>query len=121
MRGRKAGLSGAAFFDLYTDPREEGEDAADVPCEGNVQCQDGSLTLYAGAKSSGVDRESNWLPASGPFSLYIRAYWAGAPSSMVSGDRRLSSDYNRQLTTACATWFRDANEDDISNVGCWHL
>ena len=26
-----------------------------------------------------------------------------------------------QLTTACATWFRDANEDDISNVGCWPL
>ncbi|MDX6459710.1 MAG: hypothetical protein QOE55_3407 [Acidobacteriaceae bacterium] len=25
-----------------------------------------------------------------------------------------------QLTKACATWFRDANEDDISNVGCWH-
>jgi hypothetical protein len=24
-----------------------------------------------------------------------------------------------QLTTACATWFRDANEDDISSVGCW--
>ena len=26
-----------------------------------------------------------------------------------------------QLTTACAKWFRDANEDDISNVGCWHI
>jgi hypothetical protein len=50
--------------------------------------------MYAGAKSPGVDRESNWLPASGPFSLYIRAYWAGSPSSMVSGDRRLSSEYN---------------------------
>ena len=25
-----------------------------------------------------------------------------------------------QLTKACATWFRDANEVDISNVGCWH-
>jgi hypothetical protein len=38
---------------------------------------DGSLTLYAGAKSPGADKESNWLPApSGPFSLYIRAYWA---------------------------------------------
>src|SRR5262249_37304289 len=37
---------------------------------------DGSLTLYAGAKSSGADKESNWLPAlNGPFSLYIRAYW----------------------------------------------
>jgi hypothetical protein len=38
---------------------------------------DGSLTLYAGAKSPGKDKESNWLPApKGTFSLYIRAYWA---------------------------------------------
>lgn len=37
---------------------------------------DGSLTLYAGAKSPGVERESNWLPAPDThFSLYIRAYW----------------------------------------------
>jgi hypothetical protein len=37
---------------------------------------DGSLTLYAGAKSPGTDKESNWLPApDGSFSLYIRAYW----------------------------------------------
>jgi hypothetical protein len=34
------------------------------------------LTLYAGSKSPGSDRESNWLPApDGAFSLYIRAYW----------------------------------------------
>jgi hypothetical protein len=26
---------------------------------------------------AGVDSGSNWLPASGPFSLYIRAYWLG--------------------------------------------
>ncbi|MEI8186411.1 MAG: DUF1254 domain-containing protein [Chlorobiaceae bacterium] len=38
---------------------------------------DGSLTLYAGEKSPGTDKESNWLPApDGTFSLYIRAYWA---------------------------------------------
>jgi hypothetical protein len=38
---------------------------------------DGSLTLYAGAKSPGKDKESNWLPApNGNFSLYMRAYWA---------------------------------------------
>jgi hypothetical protein len=37
---------------------------------------DGSLTLHAGAKSPGGDKESNWLPApNGHFSLYIRAYW----------------------------------------------
>ena len=41
---------------------------------------DGSLTLYAGAKSPGSDRESNWLPApGGAFSLYIRAYWGKQP------------------------------------------
>jgi hypothetical protein len=38
---------------------------------------DGSLTLYAGAKSPGADKESNWLPApEGSFSLYLRGYWA---------------------------------------------
>jgi hypothetical protein len=37
---------------------------------------DGSLTLYAGTKSPGEDKETNWLPApAGNFSLYIRAYW----------------------------------------------
>lgn len=37
---------------------------------------DGSLTLYAGTKSPGADKESNWLPApEGEFSIYIRAYW----------------------------------------------
>ena len=37
---------------------------------------DGSLTLYAGAKSPGKDKESNWLPApDAEFSLYLRAYW----------------------------------------------
>lgn len=41
---------------------------------------DGSLTLYAGSKSPGADKESNWLPApEGPFSLYIRAYWGREP------------------------------------------
>jgi hypothetical protein len=37
---------------------------------------DGSLTLYAGAASPDISKESNWLPASnGTFSLYLRAYW----------------------------------------------
>jgi hypothetical protein len=37
---------------------------------------DGSLTLYAGTKSPGRDKESNWLPApNATFSLYLRAYW----------------------------------------------
>ena len=38
---------------------------------------DGSLTIYAGGKSPGNDKENNWLPApQGHFSLYLRAYWA---------------------------------------------
>jgi hypothetical protein len=44
----------------------------------------GSLTLYAGARSPGKDKETNWLPApKTPFSLYIRAYW-GKPE-IVNG------------------------------------
>lgn len=35
--GERPGLPGAAFFDHYTDPREErGKDAANIPYEGNV-------------------------------------------------------------------------------------
>jgi hypothetical protein len=41
---------------------------------------DGSLTLYAGAKSPGGEKDANWLPApDGKFSLYIRAYWGKEP------------------------------------------
>ena len=37
---------------------------------------DGSLTIFAGTKSPGKAKESNWLPApDGTFSLYIRSYW----------------------------------------------
>lgn len=37
---------------------------------------DGSLVLYAGSKSPGADKKSNWLPAPDDvFSLYLRAYW----------------------------------------------
>jgi len=38
---------------------------------------DGSLTLHASATPPADDRRTNWLPAPiGPFSLYIRTYWA---------------------------------------------
>ena len=38
---------------------------------------DGSLTLYAGAKSPGKDKENNWLPAPDGMLLALhRAYWA---------------------------------------------
>ena len=37
---------------------------------------DGSLTIYLGNKSPGIEKESNWLPAPpGNFSIWIRAYW----------------------------------------------
>jgi hypothetical protein len=37
---------------------------------------DGSLTIYLGHESPGIDQESNWLPApSGNFSIWLRAYW----------------------------------------------
>ncbi|MBY5357241.1 DUF1254 domain-containing protein [Rhizobium leguminosarum] len=38
--------------------------------------EDGSLTLYLGAKSPGAEKEANWLPApTGHFSLIMRLYW----------------------------------------------
>jgi len=37
---------------------------------------DGSLTIYLGHESPGMDKESNWLPApNGNFSIWLRAYW----------------------------------------------
>jgi hypothetical protein len=46
--------------------------------------KDGSLTLYAGSKSPGKDKESNWLPApENHFCLYLRAYWA--KESLMNG------------------------------------
>jgi hypothetical protein len=44
--------------------------------QGLKRGEDGSLTIYVGAKFPGPENESNWLPApDGHFSLYIRAYW----------------------------------------------
>jgi hypothetical protein len=57
--------------------------------------EDGSLTLYAGAKSPGKDKESNWLPApNATFSLYIRAYWA---------DKAISNPADVHCARRCAT------------------
>jgi hypothetical protein len=42
--------------------------------------EDGSLTLYAGARSPGPGKEVNWLPAPrGHFSLFMRAYGGKQP------------------------------------------
>jgi len=46
---------------------------------------DGSLTLYAGAKSPGADKESNWLPTpqKGPYYMVMRMY--GPQGSLAAG------------------------------------
>ena len=62
---------------------------------------DGSLTLYAGAKSPGKDKESNWLPApDGTFSLYIRALLAGAghPRRHLDAAAGREGEVNRPIT-----------------------
>ncbi|MEU1350830.1 DUF1254 domain-containing protein [Streptomyces sp. NPDC005795] len=44
--------------------------------KGLVLGDDGSLTLYAGARPPADEHRANWLPApAGRFSLYLRAYW----------------------------------------------
>lgn len=49
---------------------------------------DGSLTLFASAKSPGKDKEANWLPAPAePFSLYIRCYWPKPKQEVISAAR----------------------------------
>ncbi|WP_406451951.1 DUF1214 domain-containing protein [Streptomyces sp. NBC_00876] len=48
---------------------------------------DGSLTLYAGARPPADKELPNWLPAPpGPFSLYLRAYWP--EPAALDGTRR---------------------------------
>jgi hypothetical protein len=65
------------------------------------------------------DRESNWLPASGRSRFTFAPTWRGAHARWLVETAACHATTIGQLTTACATWFRDANEDDISNVGCW--
>jgi len=63
---------------------------------------DGSLTLYAGSKSPGKDKESNWLPApNGPFSLYFAPIGRTRQYSMVSGKRQSSRACSRAHVIQC--------------------
>ena len=71
-------------FDIWSVRMASRSEAWSGPCSLLVGARvdmvghpvDGSLTLYAGAKSPGKDKEANWLPApDGAFSLYLRAYW----------------------------------------------
>ncbi|KRB53368.1 hypothetical protein ASE04_29630 [Rhizobium sp. Root708] len=51
---------------------------------------DGSLTLYLGAKSPGAEKEANWIPApEGHFSLILRLYW---PETAVLNGKWLPPD-----------------------------
>jgi hypothetical protein len=57
--------------------------------EGLVRGADGSLDIWIGRYDPGGARRANWLPApaSGPFSLTLRAYLPDRP--LLSGDYRL--------------------------------
>lgn len=79
--GQEPPVSGFWSMTLYNEhhffhPNDLGRYSLGTKNKSLKRNADGSLTLYAGAKSPGSDRESNWLPApDGTFSLYIRAYW----------------------------------------------
>jgi hypothetical protein len=54
---------------------------------------DGSLTLYLGAKSPGTENEANWIPApEGHFSLILRLYW---PEEAVLNGKWLPPDIKK--------------------------
>jgi hypothetical protein len=70
-------LVAALYNDKHFFPSERAEPLFARHQEQNLKRNaDSLLTLYAGAKSPGADKEWNWLPAPNrPFSLYIRGYW----------------------------------------------
>ncbi|MBO9706968.1 MAG: DUF1254 domain-containing protein [Caulobacter sp.] len=82
--GQEPPVQGFWSLTLYNEhhffhPNALGRYSLGTKNKGLKRNADGSLTLYVGAKSPGVDKESNWLPApDGAFSLYIRAYWGKA-------------------------------------------
>ncbi len=83
--GQEPPVSGFWSMTLYNEhhffhPNDLGRYSLGTKNKNLVDNADGSLTLYAGAKSPGADKETNWVPApDGPFSLYIRAYWGQEP------------------------------------------
>src|SRR3979409_565414 len=123
MGGRKApSVRRCLLRPLHRPARRKRQDAANVPCEGNVQCQDGSLTLYARRQIAGRRQGEQLAAREWPFLVLDSRLMGGEPHprwSVETAACQASTIW--QLTTACATWFRDANEDDISNVGCWHF
>jgi hypothetical protein len=83
--GQEPPVRGFWSLTLYNDkhlfhPNELNRYSVGTKNKNLVRGDDGSLTVYIGAKSPGGERESNWLPApDGHFSLYIRAYWGEQP------------------------------------------
>jgi hypothetical protein len=79
--GEEPPVNGFWSLTLYNDmhlfhPNDLKRYSLGTKNKGLTRNADGSLTLYAGAKSPGGHKEPNWLPApNGRFSLYIRAYW----------------------------------------------
>lgn len=83
--GQEPPVNGFWSLTLYNDehlfhPNELNRYSLGTKNQNLKRNADGSLTIYAGTKSPGADKESNWLPApDGNFSLYIRAYWGKEP------------------------------------------
>lgn len=79
--GQEPPVNGFWSLTLYNDrhlfhPNELNRYSLGTKNKNLKRNDDGSLTLYVGAKSPGDDKKQNWLPApDGNFSLYIRAYW----------------------------------------------
>ena len=79
---------------------------------------DGSLTLYAGAKSPGTDKESNWLPApDGAFSLLLRACRQSDPrrhldgAALMAPRRRVPAENPVTFSIACSRHNHTQNVD----------
>ena len=79
--GQEPPVNGFWSLTLYNEhhffhPNDIGRYSLGTKNKDLIRNADGSLTIYAGAKSPGTDKEANWLPApDGAFSLYIRSYW----------------------------------------------
>ena len=79
--GQEPPVNGFWSLTLYNEhhffhPNDIGRYSLGTKNKDLIRNADGSLTIYAGAKSPGTDKEANWLPApDGAYSLYIRSYW----------------------------------------------
>jgi hypothetical protein len=87
--GQEPPVNGFWSLTLYNEhhffhPNDIGRYSLGTKNKDLIRNADGSLTIYAGAKSPGPDKEANWLPApEGAFSLYIRSY--GGKEAILDG------------------------------------